>query len=256
MSLSCRKGPVQNQNIKTIGLENSMKRLFRDEYAFIGGDRVLNMITEDVIRTYKDYSHDPWNLEVGQILWFARSRFEKPGPAKSSADIKKVPVILSIVHEDDLKMKNDGFSAKEIRVGKIVRIINEAYEQEAVLTQSDIALVLGICEATVSNLINEYQKKNKTTLKYCGMVLDIGPSLTHKKEIIRMFLQNVPTPDISRRMNHTEDACDRYIKSFKKVQMLYNSKMEPTKISLLLDMSERLVVEYIEIIKEHSLERS
>jgi len=113
--LSCKTVSKRNHDIKNIGMENSMKRLFRDEYAFIGGDRVLNMITEDVIRTVKDYSHDPWSLEVGQILWFARSRFEKPGPAKSSADIKKLPVILSIVHEDDLKMKSEGFSAKEIR---------------------------------------------------------------------------------------------------------------------------------------------
>jgi len=238
-TLSCKTVSKRNHDIKNIGMENSMKRLFCDEYAFIGGDRVLNMIIEDVIKTVKDYSRDPWNLEVGQILWFARGRFDKPGLAKSAVD-----------------MKSEGFSAKEIRVAKIVRIINEAYEQGAVLTQSDIAFVLGISPHTVSNLINEYQKKNKTTLKYCGMVLDIGPSLTHKKEIIRMFLQNIPTPDISRKMNHTEEACDRYIKSFKKVQALYNSKMEPTKISLLLEMSERLVAEYIEIIKGHNLERS
>jgi Protein of unknown function (DUF1670). len=59
---------------------------------------------------------------------------------------------------------------------------------------------------------------------YChiaGTIHDIGPSLTHKKVIVEKFLQNIPTPDIARMTQHTEEACDRYIKAFKKVRMLY-----------------------------------
>ncbi len=45
------------------------------------------------------------------------------------------------------------------------------------------------------------------------------------------------------------EACDRYIKSFKQVKMLYGS-IAQREISLTLDMSERLVNEYIALIEE------
>ena len=59
----------------------------------------------------------------------------------------------------------------------------------------------------------------------------------------------MPTPDIARATQHTEEACDRYIKAFKKVRMLHG-KMKPLEIARMLEMSERLVNEYIALIDE------
>jgi hypothetical protein len=46
---------------------------------------------------------------------------------------------------------------------------------------------------------------------------------------------------------HTEEACDRYIKAFKKVRMLYG-KMKPLEIARIIGMGERLVNEHIALI--------
>ncbi|MCQ1538110.1 DUF1670 domain-containing protein, partial [Methanocalculus taiwanensis] len=97
--------------------------------------------------------------------------------------------------------------------------------------------------------IREYQAEHGVILPYRGTIHDIGPSLTHKKVIIEKFLQNIPTPDIARMTQHTEEACDRYIKSFKKVRMLYG-KMKQVEIARTLEMSERLVQEYVHLIEE------
>jgi len=74
----------------------------------------------------------------------------------------------------------------------------------------------------------------------------------NKKVIIEKFLRNIPTPDIARMTQHTEEACDRYIKSFKKVQLMYG-KMKPVEIARTLDISERLVQEYIDLIEEQGV---
>ena len=74
--------------------------------------------------------------------------------------------------------------------------------------------------------------------------------MTHKKVIITKFLQGIPTPDIARSTQHTEEACDRYIEAFKKVKMLHG-RMKPIEIARTLEMSERLVNEYITIIDGH-----
>ena len=44
--------------------------------------------------------------------------------------------------------------------------------------------------------------------------------MTNKKIIHELYKRGYQTPDIARMTNHTEKACDRYIKAYKKVEML------------------------------------
>jgi len=53
-----------------------------------------------------------------------------------------VPVNLSIASKDDLKLRLDGYSAKEIRKYKVARILREAYEQGGVLNQADVSQLI------------------------------------------------------------------------------------------------------------------
>lgn len=231
------------------GIQGEIKHLLEEQYSFVGGDRVQNMLIEDLIRIFQQYSRDPWNLEMGETLWFAVHMDEKPGPGKKLAQMRVVPVILSVTHEDDKKLRANGYSAKEVRRYRVARLLREAYRQKGVLTQADVAELIGVSAGTIGKDIREYQAEHGVILPYRGTIHDIGPSLTHKKVIIEKFLQNIPTPDIARMTQHTEEACDRYIKSFKKVRMLYG-KMKQVEIARTLEMSERLVQEYIHLIEE------
>ncbi|MDP2796011.1 MAG: DUF1670 domain-containing protein [Methanoregula sp.] len=231
------------------GIESAIKHLLTDEYKFLGGERVQEMLAKDIIQLFKRYTRDPWTLDVGQTLWFAVDKDEKPGPAKTLAKTRIVPVVLSVTHDEDRTLRANGCSHREVRRFKVARILNEAFSQKGVLSQSDVSELLGVSVGTIGKDIREYQDENAVILPYRGTIHDIGPSLTHKKVIVALFLQNVRTPDIVRKTCHTEEACDRYIKAFKRVKMLYGS-MTPREISLTLDMSERLVNEYIALIEE------
>lgn len=231
------------------GIESAIKHLLTDEYKFLGGERVQEMLAKDIIQLFRQYTRDPWSLDVGQTLWFAVDKDEKPGPAKTLAKMRVTPVVLSVTHDEDKVMRANGCSHKEVRRFKVARILKEAYSQNGVLSQSDVSALLGVSAGTIGKDIREYQDENAVILPYRGTIHDIGPSLTHKKVIISLFLQNVPTPDISRRTCHTEEACDRYIKAFKRVKTLYG-RMSPLEISRTLEMSERLVNEYITLIEE------
>jgi Mn-dependent DtxR family transcriptional regulator len=230
------------------GIESAIKHLLTDEYKFLGGERVQEMLAKDIIQLFKRYTRDPWSLDVGQTLWFAVDKDEKPGPAKTLAKMRITPVVLSVTHDEDKVMRANGCSHKEVRKFKVARILKEAYSQNGVLSQSDVSELLGVSAGTIGKDIREYQDENAVILPYRGTIHDIGPSLTHKKVIISLFLQNVPTPDISRKTCHTEEACDRYIKAFKRVKTLYG-RMSILEISRTLEMSERLVNEYIDLIE-------
>jgi DNA-binding XRE family transcriptional regulator len=231
------------------GIHGAIKHLLEEQYAFVGGDRVQDMLIGDLIQIFKQYSRDPWNLEVGQTLWFAVHMDEKPGPGKTLAKMRVVPTILSVTHEEDKQMRMNGYSHLEVRRYRVARLLKEAYAQKGVLTQADVAELIGVSAGTIGKDIRAYQQEQGVILPYRGTIHDIGPSMTHKKVIVAKFLQGIPTPDIARMTQHTEMACDRYIKAFKKVRMLHG-KMKPPEIARTLDMSERLVNEYIALIEE------
>ncbi len=207
------------------------------------------MFVNDVLKLFKEYNRDAWNLEPGQTMWFAVCADEKQSYGKTLEKTRITPVILSVVHDDDRKTRENGYSHKELRKFKIARILREAYEQKGVLSQADVAEMLGVSTGTVSKDIREYQIENQVVLPYRGTIHDLGRAITHKKIIIGHFLKNVPTPDIARITGHTEEACDRYIKAFKKVRTLHEN-MNNQEIARTLNVSEFLAKEYIAIIEE------
>jgi hypothetical protein len=166
------------------GIQGEIKHLLEEQYSFVGGDRVQNMLIDDLIRIVQHSSRDPGNLEMGETLWFAVHRDEKPGPGKKLAQMRVVPVILSVTHEDDKKLRANGYSAKEIRKHRGARLLREAYRQNGVLTQTDVAELIRVSAGTIGKDIEEYQEEYGVILPYRGTIHDIGPSITHKKVII------------------------------------------------------------------------
>lgn len=238
-------------SIEAKGMGSAIKSLLSSEYKFLGGDKIQEMFVEDVLKLFKSHNRDAWSLEAGQTLWFAVHKDEKPSYGKTLDKTKIVPVILSVTHIEDRELRANGYSHKEIRRLRIARILKEAYDQNGVLTQADAAELLGVSIGVVGKDIREYQIENQVVLPYRGTIHDIGRATTHKRIIIGLYLKNIPTPDIARITGHTEEACDRYIKAFKRVRTLYGS-MNVLEIARTLGMSEFLVKEYIAIIEEHN----
>jgi len=229
---------------------NSVKQMLTREYKFLGGERIQEMFIKDLIVEYDRHMKDGWKLDVGQVVWWAAHKDEYPGRNKTIENTRMVPVILSIACQDDLKLRLDGYSAKEVRKFKVARILREAYEQGGVLNQADVSLLIGVSTGTIGKDIKEFQLDNEVILPYRGTIHDIGPTLTHKKIIIQQFVRNIPTPEIARRTSHSEEACDRYIKGFKKVLKLHSDKIPVENIASELEMSKSLVREYVEIIED------
>lgn len=229
---------------------NAVKLMLTREYKFLGGDKIQDMFIKDLLDEFNKHHKDGWKLNAGQTVWWAVHKNEKPSRNKTIQNTRMVPVILSVASIDDLNLRLDGYSAKEIRRYKVARLLKEAYEQDGVLIQADVSQLLGVSAGTISKDIREYQIEHEEILPYRGTIHDIGPTLTHKKIILKQFLRNVPTPEIARRTSHSEEACDRYIKSFKKVRKLREEGLLVENIAADLDMSKALVKEYVEIIED------
>jgi predicted transcriptional regulator len=240
------KVPSMIESKVTNSLKGSLLDLIQKDYQFIAGDKIQEMFADDVVDLVNRCYKDPWKMDVGQVMWYGVKADDKPNYGKNSKNTSLTPVILTLIAEEDLVMKNAGYSDKEIREKKIARLFKEAYEQNALLTHSDVAFLLHVSTGTVSKQVNEYMERTGEVLPTRGIVHDIGRALTHKRIIIRLYCQGYQTPEIARKTNHTEEACDRYIKAYKKVVKLSRT-MSVDEIAQTLEMSKHLVDEYVKI---------
>jgi hypothetical protein len=241
--------PTMIETKVTNSLKGSVLNMIQSDYQFIAGDKIQQMFASDVADLVNKCYKDPWKLDVGQILWYGVEVSEKPNYGKNSKNTPLTPIVLTLISKKDLEMKNAGYSEREIREMKVVRLFKEAYDQGTLLTHSDVAFLLHVSTGTVGKQVKEYMERTSEVLPTRGIIHDIGRAMTHKKIILELYKKGYQTPDIARMTNHTEKACDRYIKAYKKVEML-SKTMSSEDIAQILGMGKSLVEEYTKILNE------
>jgi Protein of unknown function (DUF1670) len=165
------------------------------------------------------------------------------------AKTKLVPVRLTIVAQEDIEAVRDARTPAGRREVRVRRLCQQAFEQGAVLSQRDVAIVTGYSVSAVSMTAVALRERGEF-LPLRGYIEDMGLFPTHKAAIIRLYLEGLLTPDIARRSYHSKEAVDRYIRGFERVRLLA-TKFHPAELPLLTGMSQRLVEEYLKLIAEH-----
>jgi len=231
-------------------LENQIIDLVKRDYSMVAGEKVRNMFAKDIVRLVQDVYREPSMMEVGQTLWMGVAENDKPSYGKNAYNTRFRPVILSSISKEDLSMMGNGYSFREVREQRIVRLFHEAKDQGALLTNADVGILLGVSAGTVSKQVREYMERENKVIPTRGIVHDIGRAITHKRIIIRDYLKGYLPPEIAKRTDHSEAAVERYIKAFNKVKIL-SKKLDLKNIARTLDMSEFLVNEYLELIEDY-----
>lgn len=140
------------------------------------------------------------------------------------------------------------FGLAGMRRLRIERLTRQAYDQGALLTQLDLAVLLGVCDAVVSQYVQEIQSEGHL-LPTRGNIHDLSGAITHKREIITLYLQGYLTPDIALKTNHSKEAVDRYIKDYHRVEILWQHDIKDIdKISQLSRLSKRVVQQYVDLL--------
>ena len=79
-------------------------------------------------------------------------------------------------------------------------------------------------------------------------------AITHKREIITLYLQGCLTPTIARKTRHSKDAVDRYIKDYESVKLVRTATADIDKISQITHLSKRVINQYLDLIPIDELE--
>ncbi len=150
----------------------------------------------------------------GQIVFHAISAEAPPGVALKRCP--KVRLVLSLLRrpEDLETLLHYGAAAK--RRQQLMRMAVEAREQGGLLTQEDLALILGRDVRTIRADIQALRDQD-IVVPTRGTVQDIGPGVTHKEKAVDLWLAGTEALEVARHLSHSLRAVERYVRTFCRV---------------------------------------
>lgn len=259
MTKPVTKEQIQLKKMRRLRDKNLRQLLlyrFLNHYGYDKGEITARAIIDDILKLVDDYflvtslSDDLHHLHYGQLVWLAVPTDEYPRRGKTIAATRMKPVVLSFITDDDVSHIAHGFSSASLRKKRLKRWTDEAFDQGALLTQLDLAILLGVCDAVVSKYVNEIQNDG-TMLPTRGNIQDISGAVTHKREIISLYLEGHLTPEIAVKTKHSKEAVDRYIQDYHRVETLWRHGItDLDQISQLARLSKRIVQQYVDLLPD------
>lgn len=238
--------PIEHKTFKS-----ALIQFLKEEVPHLGGDMILELLTDKIQTLIEVFYPKSERLTMGQMLWFAIDEKEKAGYGKTMKTLKIKPVVLSLVHPNDIKLIKKGLSSYTIKDHVMARLYTEAKEQGAVLAESDVSLMLHMTPKNVSKRTRSYEQQFNTILPRRGTVHDLGRSVTHKKTICKKrVLENKSISQIARETNHTPNSVTRYTNDLERVRFCLDKKLKLKEISFVTNLSSSLTIEYVSLVDE------
>lgn len=236
--------------LKGKSLKHILVDRFLNHYGYDKGTVTASAIIDDLLMLIDHYYRFSDNsfLKQGQLVWLAVPIDEYPAKGKSIAQTKLKPVVLDIITDSDLEDIKLALHHREVRMKKIERWTHQAYDQGALLSQLDLAVLLNVNEFTAGQYVREYESLYSRPLPTRGNIQLLGSGQTHKYEIIALYLKGYLAPTIATKTKHSRDAVERYIRDFESVRLLAPKFDDVDTISRIIRLASRVVRQYLDLI--------
>jgi hypothetical protein len=204
------------------------------------------IIAEAFYQQFIQYFNEHANIKLssGEIAYEAISATEPAG--KHIRIAKKVTVRLKLIdlNTDLDALANYGLAG--LRRHRLSRITRQTYDQGALLSFEDLAMILSTSPATVRRDV-QFLRRQGMFIMTRGIKHDMGPGLSHKTIILDLYFNRYTFSEIEQKTNHSENSVKRYLADFMQVASLYKQNFSHQQIRLISKKSDRLVREYIQL---------
>lgn len=233
-------------------LKPALVNFFAREFAGYFGPIVRENIADALMDIFEQNAPQTDRLKHGQMLWNALDKNTRA----DSPNRRYVPVVLSLVTDEDIALFEKEKPQKEVRKQVIARIIREAYQQGGILSTRDISLIMATNADIISTLRIEYETEHQTVLPHTGVIHDMGSTITHKVQIVyKHVVEKKPTNIVARETNHSQKAVDHYINDYHRVKALVDDKKDIDFIHLATNISKSVILQYQSIINNYIKDR-
>jgi predicted transcriptional regulator len=229
----------------------ALEAFLAQECPAIGGLRTRQVLVQEIESMVRDFYPATSHLRAGQIQWTTVAADERASYGKSMRQTRLTSVVLDLGRPEDIRERAEGKHLREIKQEAAARLFNQAYEQKGCLTHAEVGVLLKISPPTVGKYVREWEQTHERLLPRRGTIHDMGPTLTHKRQIVyKLFHEGKSVEQVCRETLHSPEAVHRYITAFKQVLLCQRKGLSVEETAFAVKHSVRLVCEYRELIAE------
>jgi hypothetical protein len=211
MSLTATRNHKQYDSAPKRLLEAAVAQFFEENFPKFFGSEMRRRIAQHLLALIEEQWPAYTHLRPGQCLWNAvaiETRADSPR-------LRLVPVVLTLIDEDDMAQRANGVSLTQIGQQATARVLEEAYQQGALLSMRDLALLTWHTEGRIIYFRKGWETTNQRQLPHPGTLQDMGSCITHKTSIVvKAIYEGRDTRQVALETKHTQRAVDRYLKDF------------------------------------------
>lgn len=211
------------------------------------GPILREKLAEELMNLFEAIAPERSRMKPGQVLWNALDQNTRGDSPRR----RYVPVVLTLISEQDVAQLTEGTPMLKIAEWSIARMIREAYDQGGILSSRDLGLITLRHGTWPSRIRKHYEAEHQCTLPHTGALHDMGSCVTHKALIVRkVVLEKKDPAQVARECRHCQAAVDRYLKDYHRVKTLYELNQTVEFIHLATQIAKHVVVQYIDLLKE------
>jgi hypothetical protein len=235
----------------------ALEAFFVTEFPQLAGDRARRAVVQAIVDLVHRFFPATTNLRQGQTTWISVAKDEVSAYGKTIAKTRMVPVIVTLLAGDEAAQRRDGKRLRDLKRDAVARVCQEIDAQGGCVTAAELAIMFKTTNVTVGKYIAQWEQEHATLLPRRGTIHDMGPTLTHKKEICRLlFIDGKTVSQVVNLTKHSTKAIDRYITNFRQVFTCKTKGLTVDETARATKLSKRLVEEYHRLFDDYAVTSS
>lgn len=232
----------------------ALEAFFAVEFPQLAGERARRAVVHGIVDMVHRFYPATAHLRQGQTTWVSVAKDEVSAYGKTIPKTRMVPVIVTLLAENEAAQRRDGKPLRDLKREATARICQEIDTQGGCVTAAELALMLKTTPTTIGKYIAQWQEEHGALLPRRGTIHDMGPTLTHKREICRLlFLEGKTVSETIRITKHSPRAIERYITNFRQVFTCKTKGLTVPETSRATKLSQRLVEEYHRLFDDYAV---
>jgi Protein of unknown function (DUF1670) len=229
-------------------LRNALAHRIVKEFPRIGGPRICKLCADMILEVVFTHMRSKDHLAHGQALWMAVSVNDPPGRYERISDVDLVPVLLDISTAEDVQLRIDRLPASQRLLRKAIRLCEQAHKQGGLLSNCDIAELLGTEDSRIAHVLAEHERLTNTVVPRRATLHDVGTGLTHKRIICwKRYAEGKEPHIVARETWHSLEAVDHYLGQYDRVRLCRLEGLTPEQTAHALGCGLPLIKEYLAI---------
>lgn len=229
-------------------LASALQRCLARDFPRLGGPRMLKLATEHILEVVLAHLHVRDAVRHGQAAWTGIALQQRTVRRQRIEDMQLVPLVLDLVTPQDIEAVIACEPAQQRLLVRCLRLCRQAYEQGGLLSNCDLAVLLGTHDSTVASLLAAWEREHDQLVPRRATLHDVGTGLTHKRWICwKRYAEGKTSEQVARETYHSLEAVDRYLGQFDRVRHCRRQGLDVQQIAYVLACSQALVAEYVAI---------